>query len=255
MHNMVGLAMLLNTLLFHEAKLPTKAANMIQPAPGFTMHFACNASGPENATQVQADLRYSTLILEFRHEMNVGSWDHEESVLHDQAMAIVAAAKENNAPDIFVYRNTNAGSMFALQKDVMFDSRNDALFLGPPNTDPTINISWRPFNFSNAAASDFFLETIVAEAANESAAVSGVFFDGVDGITCSGGNHSNGFLFNSTISTFRSACALLENEGSDVFCRCRIHLLLFSRAVACQQKDQWCSSWLARSGVGITSTG
>jgi hypothetical protein len=135
-----------------------------------TMHFACNASGPENAMQLQADLLYSSVIFEFRHEMLVKPWTHAELVLERQAdsLAKLAAVQHRPVPDIFVYRNTNAGSMFANQARVMFDPAFNDLFLRPATVDPTLNISWRAFDFRQPNASKFYLDAVVAEAVNES---------------------------------------------------------------------------------------
>jgi hypothetical protein len=135
-----------------------------------TMHFGCNASGPESDTQLNADLRYSTMVFEFRHEMLVQPWNNEEIVLEKQADSLVKFAKQQKRtiPEIFVYRNINAGSMFKNQAKVMFDPAYDGMFLKPPSTDPTLNISWRAFDFRQLNASRFYLDTIVAEAANES---------------------------------------------------------------------------------------
>ena len=46
------------------------------------LHFGCNTSGPENASQLAQLARYTMPILEFRHEMSAAGshWDHEEKV-------------------------------------------------------------------------------------------------------------------------------------------------------------------------------
>jgi hypothetical protein len=133
------------------------------------MHFGCNASGPESLAQIAKDVKYSTIVIEFRHEMLVKPWNHEEEVLRDQAVEIdrFAASKGLQTPTIYVYRNAHAGSMFETQASAIFDPQYSILFSGPPRTDPTLNISWRSFNFSEPAAVEFYIETIVAEAAGE----------------------------------------------------------------------------------------
>ena len=71
--------------------------NMVQVVPGLLLlaaalgfpasdvgllHFGCNTSGPENASQLAQLARYTMPILEFRHEMSAAGshWDHEEKV-------------------------------------------------------------------------------------------------------------------------------------------------------------------------------
>ena len=148
------------------AALTSRATSQHIPA----MHFGCNASGPENATQLAALLNYETVVFEFRHQMDVKPWNREESVLEEQAVALKRFAEQQRRPipQIFVYWNVNAGSMFALQRQIMFDPAYDHFFLSSPSVDPTLNISWRAFNFSNSEAATWYLEHIVAEAANES---------------------------------------------------------------------------------------
>jgi len=123
------------------------------------LHFACNASGPENATQLSEDARYDTIVYEFRHSYLVKPFDHQERVLASQAKVLYEAHDGKSA---FVYRNHNLGSMFALQRNVMHDPTRaaDGWFTGLPSRDPAYNISWRGVNFSHPPASDYFVSIV-----------------------------------------------------------------------------------------------
>lgn len=106
------------------------------------LHFACNASRPENTTQLSEDARYNTIVYEFRHSYLVKPFDHQEQVLASQAEVLYDAHDGKSA---FVYRNCNLGSMFSLQRKVMHDPIRAAAgwFTGLPSSDPVYNISWR----------------------------------------------------------------------------------------------------------------
>ena len=174
------------------------------------LHFACNTTGPENTTQLRQLARYDTVIFEFRQQCCGGDpWTHAEAIMETQAKALA----KDTGKRAWVYRNINAGSVFALQRSFMFDPKNDALFIGPAGVDPHYNLSWRALNFSVPAAADWYINTVVAEAAAESAgAVAGVFFDNVDGDACSAALGSTQ-LFNDTIRTMGRACRALAKAG------------------------------------------
>ena len=152
-------------LLLFGLGLPAAVRGFRNSSVG-TMHFGCNITGSENATQLAGLSRYSMPIIEFRHEsVPHEEWDHEEAVLAKQAAALAVAQPAGSRA--WVYRNVNLGSMFALQRPIMTDPSRDSWFLGPPGTDPKYNISWRSVNFSVAAAAKFYLDTVVGEAAKE----------------------------------------------------------------------------------------
>ena len=196
-------ATLLLPLLFGLA--PTAVCGFRNSSVG-TLHFGCNTTGPENATQLAQLARYSMPIIEFRHEsVPHEEWHHEEAVLANQAAALAVA--QPAGPRAWVYRNVNLGSMFALQRPIMTDPSRASWFLGPPGSDPKYNISWRSVNFSVPAAAKFYLDTVVGEAAKEPQ-TAGVFFDGIDGMACVPGGSAT--LLNDTLATFRQACELLR---------------------------------------------
>lgn len=70
-------------------------------------------------------------------------------MLAAQSAALTAA---HPAAHAWVYRNANAGSMFALQQPAMVDPAKADWFLGPASVDPKYHISWRSLNFSNPDA-------------------------------------------------------------------------------------------------------
>ena len=199
-----------------------------------TMKFACNTSGPENSSQLAEDLRYTMLIFEFRQAMDVKPWDDAEHALQQQAAAVAASAPAGTVPPpVFVYRNINLGSMFKLQRPVMKDPTKAAWFLSNASVDPTLNITWRPLDFTNAEASRFFTGTVVAEVAAEDG-VGGLFLDNADAHLCGGSNlhHGNGGtvavpttttttttttnasqLWRPTLQAYRDACTLLAAHG------------------------------------------
>ena len=157
--------MRLATLLLLGLGLPTVVRGFRNSSVG-TMHFGCNTTGPENATQLADLSRYSMPIIEFRHEsVPHEEWDHEEAVLAKQAAALAVAQPAGSRA--WVYRNVNLGSMFALQRPIMTDPSRESWFLGPPGTDPKYDVSWRSVNFSVPAAARFYVDTVVGEAAKE----------------------------------------------------------------------------------------
>jgi hypothetical protein len=183
-------------------------------SPFPALHFGCNTTGPENATQLRELRRYAMPILEFRQGCCGGQpWTNAERNMELQAEALAAVAAPaavggKGTAAAWVYRNANAGSVFAQQRDFM--RGHDSYFTGPPSVDPKYNISWRALNFSVPAAADWYLGTVVAEAAAEGAAVAGVFFDAID---CTGGSGRSARLYNDTLATFARACLALEAAG------------------------------------------
>ena len=178
----------------------------LSPFPA--LHFACNASGNENATQLKQDARYNTVIFEFRHSWKVQPYDHEEDVLAKQAGALYSAHQKS----AFVYRNHDLGSMFAHQRDVLRNA-DPSWFTGPPSHDPHYNISWRALNFTNPEASHFFLKSVAGEAAKEGPGTRGVFWDEVDAPLCVNETSAGAALWKGTVATFRKSCALLAQHG------------------------------------------
>ena len=70
------------------------------------LHFGCNTTGPENATQLAQLAKYSMPIIEFRHEsVPHAAWHREEAVLAAQAAALAAAQPAGSRA--WVYRNVN----------------------------------------------------------------------------------------------------------------------------------------------------
>jgi hypothetical protein len=131
-------------------------------------------------------------------------------------------------PPVFVYRNAHiALKSFDLQAQAMATLppsvwiRNGtaaAAGVGPCRLfDGSL-----AYNFTLDAASQFFLNALVREAASESSAVSGVFFDEVDWATCGFLESECGALFSesdkeglwrATAATMASAATLLAASG------------------------------------------
>ena len=186
---------------------------MLHTAPAWefpSLHFACNTSGPDSPAQLVEDRRYSTVIFEFRHEMDVLPWDHEEQVLSNAAAALRNYPQHAAVPPAaWVYRNSgSAGEMFATERAVMTDPTKDSWFLAKQSS------WWRPWDFRSPECADFYINDVVRPIAEDPAVVGGVFFDNVFG-GCGSPvplDQMRGF-FDATMGVLKRACTLLNHQN------------------------------------------
>ena len=145
--------------------------------------FGTLPSLPSNASALYDFRNYSLVMLGFTYPD-----PHNEATLQANA----AAVKRHSGPSpppVFVYRNAHlalpsfdlqAAALASLPPSAWIRNSSTAGAAAPCRPGPGAS---QPYNFSDAAAADFFQTQLVEEATRE-ASIDGVFMDEADWITC-----------------------------------------------------------------------